>query len=112
MDALEILSRFDEIVDTDDKNVASEKIVSFKEYINETAGQDAATVADKDTKINELTEQVSKLTKENEEVRKHNTDILLKYGAMAEKIASNAIDYVEPTKLDTPKSWGDISKME
>lgn len=113
MDAVEILGKLDEIVEAEDKNVASENIVNFKEYINEEAAKDTAIIEGKDQKISELTEKVSKLETENEEVRKHNNDILLKYGAMAEKMASNIGDYKpvnpEPQK---PKSWAEISKMD
>ena len=112
MDAVEMLGKFDEIVETDDKNVASEKIVEFKEYINDTAATDASLMSSKDEEIAELKGKVEKLTSENEEVRKHNTDILLKYGAMAEKMAANVGEFKPEPKKDTPKTWGEISRMD
>ena len=112
MDINEVFRKFDEIVETDDKNVASQKIVDFKEYITQEAGADVANDNAKSDKIGELEDRVKTLESENSEIRKANTDILLKYGAMAQKIAENVGDYVPPPKDDKPKSWSEIASMD
>ena len=112
MDLNEVFQKFDEIIETDDKNVASQKIVEFKEYVTQSVGEDVAVDNSKSEKINELTERVKTLETENTDIRKANTDILLKYGDLAQKVASNVGDYVPPPKDDKPASWSDIVTMD
>lgn len=112
MDINEAFRRFDEIIETDDKNVASQKIVEFKEFITKSAGEDVAVDETKTTKISELEDRVKELESQNDDIRKANTDILLKYGSLAQKVAENVGDYVPPPDENATKSWSDIVAMD
>lgn len=102
-----------DIISIGDEALASSKIINLQDKITKDIADTSATIKSKDDKIAELEQLIEDKNKENDEIRKNNKDLLLRYGELVQKSTPNVVEVEveEPDPLAN-MSWEDIAKMD
>lgn len=113
LDFDDIKSDIGEIIAIGDEALASSKIISLQDKITNEIAETSATIKSKNDEIEALKNQLENKQKENDEIRKNNKDLLLKYGELVQN--THPIEREVEQEEENPEaklSWADIAHMD
>lgn len=107
----DVRKRMKDIFDIGDMTKASPYIVELNEIVTRSEAEDKAELDTLKKDIESKDNIIKDLKRENEEIRKANDNVMLKYGALVMKNPQPIVTEVE-TETEVKKSWEDIVKMD
>lgn len=113
LDFDEIKQDIGDIIAIGDEALASSKIIALQDKITNDAAETVATLKSKDEEIEELKSRLADEEKQNEEIRKNNKDLLLRYGQLVQNTQPQFSEVEnEDENPEAKLSWGEIAKLD
>ena len=104
------------MLDYNDIQTRINKIVEINDVITQSESEDTAKYNEYENTIKSKDEEITNLRKDNDDIRKANADIVLKYGELLNRQPIESVDKKKPDKDDDDDkpspSWGEIAKMK
>lgn len=115
LDYNDIKTRINKIVEIGDTVKASAEILELNDVITQSESEDTAKFNDYENTIKSRDEEIATLRKDNDDIRKANADIVLKYGELLNRQPIDSVVKNKPDEVDEEKpspSWDEIAKMK
>lgn len=115
LDYNDIKTRINKIVEIGDTVKASAEILELNDVITQSESEDTAKFNDYENTIKSRDEEIAILRKDNDDIRKANADIVLKYGELLNRQPIDSVVKNKPDEKDEEKpspSWDEIAKMK
>lgn len=117
LDYNDIKTRINKIVEIGDTVKASAEILELNDVITQSESEDTAKYNEYENTIKSKDEEITNLRKDNDDIRKANAEIVLKYGELLNRQPIESVDKKKPDKDDDDDdkpspSWDEIAKMK
>ena len=115
LDYNDIKARINKIVEIGDTVKASAEILELNDVITQSESEDIAKFNEYENTIKSRDEEIATLRKDNDDIRKANADIVLKYGELLNRQPIDSVGKKKPDKEHEEKpspTWDEIAKMK